>query len=211
MRGSARTPLLAFLLASGCVLAGGSEPPGGQEGGSPSPEGTPAPVPAGFGTLRQEQITLSLESGELLVKVTPLEEDIIRLTAPDTYGRLAGLAQAHRGAITSQGLGATPSLFLVSFFTYGQGIRFRPEDLHLLNRGRRLQPAAIRPVTPGWGSRRLSQEEIQMAVYIFEDPLDLEQDLVVEYGGVENRGWRRVLQTIQAEEARARARARQRE
>lgn len=49
-------------------------------------------VPAGFGTLKQDQFTVSLRSGPLLLKVTPLDESVIRLSAPDTYQKLHSLA-----------------------------------------------------------------------------------------------------------------------
>ena len=56
-------------------------------------------VPAGYGTLIQDHFTLTLESGPLRVKVTPLAESVIRLAAPDTYERLAGLGPLEpRGA-----------------------------------------------------------------------------------------------------------------
>ncbi len=48
-------------------------------------------LPPGLGTLHQDQISLRLQSGDLLIKITPLDEGIIRLTAPDTYERLRGL------------------------------------------------------------------------------------------------------------------------
>ena len=50
-------------------------------------------VPPGYGTLLQDQISLRLQRGDLLIKVTPLEEWVIRLTAPDTYDRLRSLVE----------------------------------------------------------------------------------------------------------------------
>ena len=77
----------------------------------------------------------------------------------------------------------------------------------MVNRGRRLRPGTIRPITPGWGRQRLDPSEAQLAVYAFETEIDFEQELVVEYGDVENRDWDRILRKIQAEAVRVRARA----
>ena len=41
-------------------------------------------VQPGLGTLKQDEFTLGIRVGALLVKVTPLNERVIRLAAPDT-------------------------------------------------------------------------------------------------------------------------------
>ena len=47
-----------------------------------------------------------------------------------------------------------------------------------------------------------------MAVYAFGEGVDLESDLVVVYGLVESSEWTAILPRVQAERARAAARAR---
>ncbi len=199
----------ALLLATGCAPPGGdSGPPGPESGASSAPDDTAELVAPGHGTLRQDEVTLQLRHGDLLIKVTPLAEWVIRLTAPDTYKRLAGLRRSHGPALARQSGVENPDLFLVSFFSYQQNIPFQPEDVHLVNRGLRLRPRAIRPVTPAWGVQRLSQEDTEMAVYAYGPGIDLEQEMAVEYRDSRRGGWDRILQTLQAERARVRARAR---
>jgi hypothetical protein len=166
-------------------------------------------VPPGFGTLLQDQISLQLPRGDLPVKVTPLEEWVIRLAAPDTYARLRGLVEAHGERAARSAMTMEPSLFLVSLFSYRPDVRYEPEDLLLVNRGLRLRPLAIVPMTPSWGTQRLGQQETRMAIYAFEGGLDLEADLSVEYQELRNEVWReRVVPLLQAERARALARSR---
>ena len=124
---------------------------------TPDPEGSAQEkpselVPAGFGTLLQDQISLRLQSGQLLIKLTPLDERIIRLTAPDTYERLRGLAEVHGPRASRTAMGLEPSLFLVSLFSYEPDVTYEPEDLRLVNRGVRLRPEGIAPITPAWGT-----------------------------------------------------------
>jgi hypothetical protein len=178
-------------------------------------DGTGGPVrsedlllPPGHGTLRQEEITLSLRSGALQLKVTPLEEWMIRLTAPDTYARLSELKAAHISAAERETGFASPALFLVSFFSDEPSVTYEPEDIDLVDRGRRYRPLLIRPVTSGWGTRRLGQRETRMAVYAFDPAVDMDMGLVLEYGDVRNHQWDGILQALQAEHARVRARAR---
>lgn len=202
-------PALRFavaLLSAGTLV--GCALPAGAPGLPPGPETLPPP---GYGTLHQDEISVTLTSGSLQIKVTPLAESVTRTTAPDTYRRLSGLASRF-GPDAVRGTGADdPSLFLVSFFSEAPDAAFVPEELQLVSRGLRLRPGAVLPVTPRWGQRRLDQRETEMAVYAFGHGVDLEADLVVVYGLVESAAWSAILPKVQAERARARARASGRE
>jgi hypothetical protein len=163
-------------------------------------------LPAGFGSLRQDDFTLSLRSGALLIKVTPLSEQVIRLAAPDTYDRLTALAGSRRAeAQAAAGEGA--ELFLVSFFSYEPDIMFQPEDLQLTHGGRQARAIRILPMTPGWGSQRLRQQETQTAIYIFEPRVDYDQQIVLRYGLQESDEWSRVIPRLELERGRVRSQA----
>lgn len=164
-------------------------------------------VPAGFGTLRQDEITLQLRSGSLLVQVTPLDEPIVRLTAPDTYTRLSRIRDAHRDDLDLQAGQAPIQVFLVSFFSYQPDVTFQPEDLQLASLGLRYRPRAISPITAEWGAQRLEQQDTQSAIYGFQAEVSLDSDLIVEYAGVRAVGWDRILSRLELERSRVRARA----
>ncbi len=186
----------ALAVAQGCVPTPGA-----------SPGGAPEPLPApGSGTLRQDEITIHLTSGDLQVKVTPLAESVIRAAAPDTYRMLSGLAGRFSPEAVRRTGSATPALFLVSFFSNAPDVAFVPEELQLIAQGSRRRPDAILPVTPSWGERRLAQRETETAVYAFAGDVDLESDLVVAYGLMESAQWSAILPRVRAERARARAR-----
>jgi hypothetical protein len=164
-------------------------------------------VPSGYGSLLQDHITLTLRTEEIVLRVTPLEEWVLRLTAPDTWSRLSSLASIHRDEVTRQTGEDKASLFLVSFFSLTPGASFRPQDLQIENRGRLMRPLLIRPLTTGWGQERLEQEEAQLAVYAFSERVDLEQALAVEYASQVSSGWEGVLRILELERGRASARA----
>lgn len=155
-------------------------------------------VPPGYGTLKQDQVTVALRIGPLLVKVTPLSESVIRLLAPDTYTRLHGLAESRRAEAASRTVRA-PELFLVSFFSYQPDVSFQPEDVQLLHQGQLLRPAGIFPITGGWGSQRLQQQDNQSAIYAFESTIDYDQPHTVRYGPEEADAWRNVIPLLRAE------------
>lgn len=204
-RGAAGAVLLAGLLVA---VAACAWVPGQGAAGAEAVSPDTSLVPPGYGTLRQDEVTLSLRRGDLLIKVTPLAESVIRLTAPDTYDRLAELKRSHSRALSRRVPMDDPALLLVSFFSYEPNIPFQPEDVHLLNRGLRLRPLAIDPVTPGWGVQRLSQEETQMAIYAYDPALDLGQEVAVEYREARRGGWDQILSILEAERARVLARSR---
>ena len=164
-------------------------------------------VPSGHGSLLQDDVTLTLRTEELVLKVTPLEEWVLRLTAPDTWSRLSSLAAVHRDEVTRQTGVEDASLFLVSFFSLTPGASFRPQDVQIENRSRLMRPLLIRPLTAGWGQERLEQEEAQLAVYAFSERVDLEQAFAVEYAFQVSSGWEEILRMLELERGRAIARA----
>ena len=203
-----RTVYRALICVSSAVLAGCAPMPSTQVASPDGPLNEEALlVPPGFGSLRQDEITLTLNSGNVQVKVTPLAEWAIRLTAPDTYRRLSGLARLNRSELNDRGGEGEAALFLVSFYSSMQGESFQPEDVYIENRSRRYRPRTIRPVTGDWGTGRLTQLSPQTAVYAYESRIDLTLDLSAEYRGVRNTDWTFIFQRLQAESARARTRA----
>lgn len=204
----ATTAALLALSGVGCVAVGG---PGGS--GAPAGAGSALAdddrellVPPGYGTLRQEELSLSAVKGPLVLRVTPLDEWVIRLAAPDTYDRLSGLVASYGTPLASTG-GGDRTLFLVSFFSSDQGTVYDPEDVHLVSQGRRYRPLGIEPVSAGWGDTRLVQREPALAVYAYAPELELDMGLRLEYEDVTNDQWSSILQRLQAERSRARARA----
>jgi hypothetical protein len=163
------------------------------------PADTSELVQPGLGTLKQDEFTVGIRSGDLLVKVTPLDEAVIRLAAPDTYKRLHALAESRRADALKQSRGNQPELFMVAFFSYSPDVDFNPEALQLDYNGKLLRAVAIMPLTTSWGKQRLGQQETQAAVYVFDEPIDFDLPLVLRYGADENREWQRVIPKLQVE------------
>lgn len=176
-------------------------------GATPTPEQTREqadPIPAGMGTLHQDQFTLQMRDGDLLIKVTPLEESVIRLAAPDTYQRLRAMAESRTAQARDAVFSGEPELVLVSFFSYAPETDYRPDDILLLHQGRQMRPVTILPVTSGWGRGRLQQREIQNAIYVFDRDIDYGQPMTARYGHVESNDWSAIIPVLDRERARIR-------
>lgn len=160
-------------------------------------------LPTGAGRLTHAQISISLQRGDLRMLVTPLDEGIIRTAAPDTWQRLAALAESWR-ATAHLRPGADPSdaLFLVALQSESRSAGFEPADLALSSQGVRHLPVDVRGLTPGWARNRVDPSAVEMAIYAFPSSLDPADGLVLEYQEVRSRDWERKLPDILSEQAR---------
>jgi hypothetical protein len=169
-------------------------------------------VPAGFGTLRQDDIAIKLQLSDVLVKLIPLEESVIRTLSPDSYRALRELAESRRPAIarlaTQHGL-VRGSVWYVSFYGLAPEARFSPLELTVSSAGRDFRPVEVIPLSSGFGSQRLQPRETQSALYLFDDALDVNQPLSVSLSGQQSISWATTLRTIERERALIRSRASQ--
>lgn len=168
-------------------------------------------VPVGYGTLSQDDITVALRDGGLQIKWVPLSEWVLRLTAPDTYGRLNGYKVSRSDEILEltarHGERDWPLAALVTFFSREVEESFEPNDLQVRNQGRLYRSFAIIPVTPSFGRDRLDQQETQIGLYLFPAEIDLDLPTLVRYGDAESDRWNRIRSTLDTEHSRANSRA----
>ena len=193
------TPLLVTVACAGA--------PSQTQAQTPTAKQTQDTVPVGLGTLKQDEFTMGLRSGALLVKVTPLHESIIRLAAPDTYNRLRSLRTSREKEAMARTGTEAPEVFLISFFSYEPDATFQPEDVQIEHQGRLLRAAAILPLSPNWGKGRLAQQEIATGIYIFANAIDYEQQIGVRYGAHDNYDWQRIIPKLQVERGKITGRA----
>ena len=199
-------------LLGALACAGGT----GGIGGGPTPAvraDTTALPPAGYGTLRQEDVAIRLRAGPLDIRVIPLDERVLRLLAPDTYASLHRLREDRRDEIRAvqERAGVTgPTLFIVTFFGLQELARFEPELLTITAQNRVFRPIASLPLSPLWSGRQLGQRETATAIYLFGDGIRVLDPFAVSYENVTNRRWEDILRTLDRERASVFARAAQR-
>jgi hypothetical protein len=167
-------------------------------------------IPAGYGTLRQDDIAIRLEPQGLIVRAIPLDENVIRLLTADSYRALRDLEESNRTAIetvTKRSGGRRPAVWYVSFYGLQPEARFSPMDLVITSAGQDFRPIDVIPLTTGFGEQRLRQRETQSAVYLYPADVDVDHPLVVVFQGERNTTWEQLLQRIERERALVRARA----
>lgn len=167
-------------------------------------------IPAGFGTLRRDDIVVRMSTGTVEVQILPLAEQVIRLLAPDTYRSLTQLGQSRATEIADAAARAAtsnPTLVMVTFFGVVPGARFDPEDLNITSRGRLFRPVGIVPLSPTWSSYQLDARQQAAALYLFEPGISVREQLTVSYQGLSSEAWSRSLRLLDQERARVKARA----
>jgi hypothetical protein len=167
-------------------------------------------IPPGFGTLKRDDIVVRFATGNLEIQCLPLDEQVIRLLATDTYKSLTQLMQIRQDDVNAAAERAgvvNPTLLLVTFYGLVPQARFNPEDLSISSRGRLFRPAGIVPLSPTWGSYQLDARQQAVAIYLFDDGITFRESLSVSYQGLTNESWGRALRLLDQERSRVRARA----
>ncbi len=166
--------------------------------------------PPGFGTLKQDDIAISLRTESFSIGVIPLDESIIRLLAPDTYASMHRLLESKHEEITATGAahGSRDAVaFLVSFYGREARARFDPEALTITGQNRLFRPVGILPISPSFGDRQLNQRETATAVFVYEGGIRLTDPFTVSYNGISSDQWERNLRKLERERTAVATRA----
>lgn len=168
--------------------------------------------PTGLGRLTQDQVSITLQQGDLQIRVLPLDERTLRLMAPDGYASMESILRSRAAAVDSaaqmSGI-STPGLVLVTFFAQRANVSFQPLDLFLNVRNQVYRPVAVIPYSPGFTTQQLQTRGQATAIYLFELPIPVFDAFQVGYQGTVSDAWSNALPTIQRERDRVLARWRQ--
>jgi hypothetical protein len=167
-------------------------------------------LPPGYGSLRQDDLSLHIDAGTVLVRAIPLDEALIRLLTPDSYRALHDLKEGSRSqldAIARRYGGRPVSAWLVSFYGVEPNARFTPGDLIITSGGRDFRPYDMLALTVGFGENRLKQRETQSALYVYDGDVQVNQPVSIAYFGAVDTSWDQTLQIIERERAMVRARS----
>ena len=167
-------------------------------------------VPAGYGTLRRDDIAVRLATGTIEVQVLPLDDQVTRLLAPDTYRSLTELVRSRAADLTdaaARGSTQNPTVVMVTFLGVVPQARFNPEELTITSRGRLFRPIGIVPLSPTWSSFQLDARQQAAAIYLFDPGISFAEQLTVSYQGLSSDAWSHSLRLLDQERARVRARA----
>ena len=193
-------------------------------GGSAAPAPLPAPapaaqqdtaglIPAGLGSLHQEDISVNVSANGLNVEAIPLAEDFIRTLSPDSYAGLLRIRESKRAQLDTiarrTGL-ARLSVWRFTFRNVQQGeAPFNARDVIITNQNRDYKPVDVIGITPGFGDQRVPQREVRVGLIVFNGELNPNQPPLTLTIGTQTGGgnWQTIVQRVEAERGRIRSRA----
>jgi len=196
------------LLVSTVAVALATRSSGAQQ---PGKTADTASLPAGLGTLKQDDIAVRVQFNALQVRVLPLDETVIRTLSPDSYRALHELRESKRtlveGLLKRTGLPGA-SVWYVQFFNGEQGeARFSPLEVVINSAGRDFRALDVFALTPGFGEQRLLQREVQAGLYVFDPSVDVNQPLVITFETQSSDVWGTLLKRVDQERTLIRSRA----
>jgi len=196
------------LLVSSMALAVAARAPLAQQVGATADT---LSLPAGLGSLKQDDIAVRVQFHALQVRAIPLDETVIRTLSPDSYRALHELRESKRalvdGVLRRTGLPGA-SLWYVQFFNAEQGeARFSPLEVVVNSAGRDFRALDVFALTPGFGEQRLLQREVQAGLYVFDPSVDVNQPLVLSFETQSTDAWGALLKRVDRERSLIRGRA----
>jgi len=165
--------------------------------------------------LKQEDLAIVLQPNGVRVTAIPLDENVIRTLAPDSYRTLRATLENKRQQVMQiaslRGV-HDPRVWYVVFTGLVPDARFIPTDITVTSGGREYRPIDVIGLLNGFSEHRLQPRETQRALVIFDESLDVAQSIVVIMGSERNTDWSTdrsdsILSRIEAERAQIRARA----
>jgi len=170
--------------------------------------------PAGFGSLRQDQVGVRLGDDRLSVRVLPLDERVTRLLAPDAWRSLRDMkaSKADDIAVAARQAGRdSVTAFMVTFFALQPDVRFNPDALIITSQNVAYRPLHVVPITPRFTEGTLAQRQQAAAIYLFEPSIDVLQPMSVSWNDRTSDVWSETLRALNTERSRVLVRAAQRE
>ena len=167
-------------------------------------------VPPGYGSLRQDDIQMSLRLATIEIRFLPLDPRTGNLLANDAYQSSRKLLLDNRGRIDSvaraRGI-SRPGIAYVSFFGVAPSAFFDAEALAIVVRNRLLRPLGIVPYTSGFLEQRLEPRDVKSAFYLFEEPIPVLEPFQLQYQNQYQAEWESKLSRINGERQRVALRA----
>lgn len=172
-------------------------------------QGTGELPPPGYGSLTRDFIAVQVVLGDVQMRFVPLDERLLRLTAPDAYESLHGMVASRQAQIDSAAQEAgvnAPGLAMVSFFALRREAAFDPDNVTFVHRNQIFRPVAILPLTGNFTSRQLGVRQQASAIYLFEQPIPVFEPFSVQYQTSVSDGWTDILRRVDRERIRVQSR-----
>jgi len=178
------------------------------DSGAAKGEATP---PASFGTLKRDDVSLTVQSQGLTIRALPLTDDVLQTLAPDSYRATKAILDSKAREIEAiRRRLALPAVqpWLVSYFNIQPGeARFDARGVQITSVGRDFRAREVIAVSGAITDGRLAQGRRADAILIFHPDVALAQPLTFTAEGQSAGDWGRIAALLERERAAIRSRA----
>jgi len=154
----------------------------------------------GTGVLETDDISIILEGEGVWIRITPLDDSILKYCTEDTRRTYTTILKSH----TEIPKDSKNRMFLVLFQGRAEPeTYFEPTELEIIHQGNRSRPEKIVPHSSTFNKRLLKfYGTPEMAIYLFSAEIDLEFPVSFKYRTLENNDWEGVVRKIKAAKSR---------
>jgi hypothetical protein len=85
-------------------------------------------------------------------------------------------------------------------------VRFDPQLLTVVSRGRFLRPVGVVPLSPGFSSQQLAQRGQAMAIFLYDEVIPVDESFTLTYDTLTSDDWQGKLPMLERERARVSSR-----
>lgn len=150
------------------------------------------------GVLETDDISVILQGGGLWIRITPMEDEILRYCTQDTRNTYSKMLENQGGAFTKE-----EEKEFVKFLVLFQGrseneIYFEPTELNLNHQGKLYKSVKIVPISSTFDKRILTlYGNPEMAIYAFNKEVDLSLPIQFKYKELESQRWTEIIKTVE--------------
>jgi len=150
------------------------------------------------GVLETDDISVILQGSGLWIRLTPMEEEILRYCTQDTRTTYSKMLENQGGALKKEEAGEFIK-FLVLFQGRSESeTYFEPTDLNLNHQGKLYKPVKIIPISSTFDKRILKlYGNPEMAIYAFNKEIDLARPIEFKYKDLSSHKWTEVIKTVE--------------
>jgi hypothetical protein len=152
----------------------------------------------GEGVLETEDISVILQGGGLWIRITPLEEEILRYCTEDTRNTYTKMLDNQGKSLQKDGESSFRK-FLVLFQGRSENeIYFDPTELKIVHQGKVYKSEEIIPISSTFDKRILTlYGNPEMAIYAFNKDIDLTLSIQFQYKDLTSNQWEEIIQTVE--------------
>jgi hypothetical protein len=152
----------------------------------------------GEGILETEDISVVLQGSGLWIRITPMEDEILRYCTEDTRRTYSKMIDTQGESLKKDGE-SNFIKFLVLFQGRSENeTYFDPTELNISHQGKLYKPEKILPISSTFDKRILKLYETpEMAIYAFNKEIDLDLSLRFQYKDLNSNKWDEIIKTVE--------------